>query len=383
MLTLLILYFLALAIQLAYGLFFLPASRRKSGRPGQLPAVSILICAKNEAGNLAAHLPAVLKQTYPGAWEVLVVNDGSEDATADTLGALQNQYPQLRVVTNTGDTRAALPGKKSALDRGIREAHYDWLLLTDADCQPVSTFWLEKMISSAVNQQRDMLLGYGAYSEKPGWLNRFIRWETLHTAMLYFSFAAAGKAYMGVGRNLLYRKALYRSAMEDPEFRKLYASVPSGDDDLLINYVRSRKYAIGSCIDPKAVTVSVPPADFRQWVRQKSRHVSTGKLYPGPIKALLGGYALTHALFWMGWLSFSLSLVAGSAGDPFIRGLIWTGWLLGFLRIGQYYMLHRQWQLRFEERSPKVQTLAGDLLWLGYNIFFSPFIFFRNRKQWK
>ena len=52
----------------------------------------------------------------------------------------------------------------------------------------------------------EVVLGYGAYKKYPGFLNKLIRFETFHTALQYFSYALAGKPYMGVGRNLSYRK---------------------------------------------------------------------------------------------------------------------------------------------------------------------------------
>lgn len=381
MLILLILYLAALAVQLAYGFFFRPARYRTVGSPDHWPGVSILICARNESGNLQKHLPFILEQHYPGPWEVLVVNDRSTDATASCLNALQTASPRLRVVANSESTMAALPGKKSALDRGMRSAQYDWLLLTDADCRPVSNRWLETMTRQAVSGRQDMILGYGAYARKPGWLNRFIRWETLHTAMLYFSFARAGRAYMGVGRNLFLRKALYTEAIDDVEFRKVYSSLPSGDDDLLINYVRSRKHAIGTCSHPEGMTLSRPPAGFGPWIRQKRRHVSTGKLYPGPLKAWLAIYAFSHALFWLGWLALTVSALRGASAIPeyWLAG----AWLAGVFRILFYAFLHRQWARKLEGSPRPPAELSGDFLWLAYNMLLSPFIFFRNRKQWK
>ena len=55
----------------------------------------------------------------------------------------------------------------------------------------------------------EVVLGYGAYHKRPGMLNKLIRFETFHTALQYLSFALAGMPYMGVGRNLSYKKKLF------------------------------------------------------------------------------------------------------------------------------------------------------------------------------
>ncbi|GAB4491255.1 MAG: hypothetical protein OHK0019_11220 [Saprospiraceae bacterium] len=56
--------------------------------------ISIIICARNEAENLRRHLPKILEQEYAGEWEVIVVNDASEDETPAVLQAFlkKNSY---------------------------------------------------------------------------------------------------------------------------------------------------------------------------------------------------------------------------------------------------------------------------------------------------
>src|SRR5690242_4721267 len=182
--------------------FYKPAAREKS----QTHAVSIIICARDEAANLARHLPGVLVQTYPSTHEVIVVNHNSQDETRYLLEEFKKTFKQLQVV-NLEQEAKGIPGKKYPLSIGIKEAKHEIILLTDADCVPASEHWLWKMQDAYTNGV-EVVLGYGAYYKRPGFLNKLIRFETFHTALQYFSLALAGLPYMGVGRNLSYKKGL-------------------------------------------------------------------------------------------------------------------------------------------------------------------------------
>ena len=82
---------------------------------------------------------------------------------------------------------------------------------------------------------KTIILGYGAYEKHKGLLNKLVRFDTFQVAMQYFSFALIGKTYMGVGRNLAYKKSLF---FDNKGFAN-HLHIPSGDDDLFINEVAS------------------------------------------------------------------------------------------------------------------------------------------------
>ena len=120
------------------------------------------------------------------------------------------------------------------------------------------------------NGEKEIVLGYGAYHKCPGMLNKLIRFETFHTALQYLSYALAGVPYMGVGRNLSYKKDLF---IRNKGFSSIN-HIPSGDDDLFINKVATNKN-VAVIIDPDAVTRSVPKTTWSAWLKQKSRHYTT------------------------------------------------------------------------------------------------------------
>ncbi len=320
--TAIVLFFVALAVQVFYYLFFftrLAFAKIPSPRPAERPPVSVILAARNEVHHLKKYLPDILNQQYPD-YEVVVVNHASDDETADFLKEMQHRYPHLKVITIEQDLNF-FHGKKFPLSIGIKSAAHDILLLTDADCRPASPFWIRRM-ASQYDEQTEVVIGYGPYMRKKGFLNRLIRYDTFVVALQYLSFALAGKPYMGVGRNLSYRKSLF---LKNKGFIAHY-HVASGDDDLFINEV-SKQENTRVELSPEAFVYSEPKTTLGEWIRQKRRHLTTGKDYKPQFKLLLGIFSSGLVLYYTGfvWLvilgmqkPLLLWLVAGGAGVRFI-----------------------------------------------------------------
>ncbi|MGZ5134916.1 MAG: glycosyltransferase family 2 protein, partial [Flavitalea sp.] len=185
-----------------------------------------------------------------------------------------------------------IPGKKYPLSMGIKEAKHEIVLLTDADCVPASEFWMHKM-QDGYDEKVEVVIGYGAYNKRPGALNKIIRFETFHSGLQYLSFALCGLPYMGVGRNLSYKKSLF---LNNKGFSSMN-HVPGGDDDLFINLVANKRNT-RVVIDHDAFTLSESKKTFGQWFRQKNRHFTTGKYYKPKHKFLLGLYSISQFLFY-------------------------------------------------------------------------------------
>lgn len=285
---------LVAALQLLYLLMFfsrLALYRKKTSSQQQTHPVSVVVCARDEARHLREHLPALLTQDYPSTHEVLVVNDNSFDDTKYILDEFRRTYRQLHVIELTQEAKL-IPGKKFPLSMGIKSAKHEIVLLTDADCVPATHRWISSM-QSAYDDRTEIVLGYSPYRRQPGLLNRLIRWETYHAALQYLSYALAGIPYMGVGRNLSYRKSLF---MRMKGF-SAHHHIPGGDDDLFVNMAANRRNT-RICIDPDSFMLSEPASQWTQWMRQKQRHYSTGKYYRPAHKILLGLYSLTQFLIW-------------------------------------------------------------------------------------
>jgi glycosyltransferase involved in cell wall biosynthesis len=375
-------FLLSVVLQSGFAFLFLLPKKKKKNIPAASGNItegcSIVICARNEEANLSRFLKDVLQQEYPaGLFEVIVVDDASTDGTAHILTSLQQQFPCLKIVTVLPAEARQLPGKKHALSRGIAMARFDRILLTDADCRPRSPFWLQLMAHEA-NHARSLVLGYGAYEEHRGLLNRFIRWETAHTLMQYISYARAGMAYMGVGRNMLYHKTLLEELRQDKYFNTTYTQLPSGDDDLVVSGMSATAH-VNECLLPGAHTISAAPQTWFAWWRQKTRHVSTGKFYRQKTKFFLGLYAISHSLYWV----LAGLLLAWILACPVHKYQVFAFILLFSLRLILSWITAAVWYRRVGEKKLLLFYPLGDLGWALYNVLLSPYILWKNRQAWK
>jgi len=341
---------------------------------GDRDGISVIICAKNEADNLAANLPLVMSQHYATAtgvplFEVVVVNDHSNDGTEKILSALAEKYPDMLVIDHSAD---AANGKKPAQYSGVLAAKFDQLVFIDADCRPAGPEWLARIAQPLFNGKA-IVAGYGGYDSTPGPLNAFIRWETLHTFLLYSSYIQSGQPYMAVGRNMACSRSIYLQTAAT----ELWNSLPYGDDDLLV--------AIAGTPDNTAAvrhaasfTYTRAKTTLKAWVAQKQRHLSTGKYYKRFTRYLIGEYAVSHALLWVTFLTllcFRHQWLSHNRTHLIVE--------LMAVRCALYYMAWGRTASIINERKLIFFFPCFDLGWMIYNFVFSPFIFFKNKTNWK
>lgn len=288
MLIVLNVFFLAVAVQLTYFLIFLSAFNRKRSSTTSKEPVSIIVCAHDEEENLKELIPKLLGQDYE-SFEVIVVNDRSNDNTYDFLLQETKNDTRLKMV-NVKNTPDHVNSKKYAITLGIRAAANEWILLTDADCRPRSNQWIRSM-TEKFESTAQIVLGFSPYLEKSGFLNLFIRFEAFITALQYLSFASFKNPYMGVGRNLAYRKSLF---LEKKGFNN-FLHVLGGDDDLFVNQHATGKNTRWQ-IAGDSLIFSIPETSWTSFFYQKIRHLSVGKHYKFKHKVLLG---LFHASWFI------------------------------------------------------------------------------------
>lgn len=266
-------------------------TKHQTATPKRIP-VSVIVCAKNEANNVTTLVPLLLEQNYP-QFEIVLIDDASSDTTLEIFEEFEKLHSSIRLV-KVENNEAFWGNKKYALTLGIKAAKHEYLLFIDADCLPASKDWIATM-SSQFTAEKTIVLGYGAYEKKGGsFLNKIIRFETLLTATQYFSWAKLGKPYMGVGRNLAYKRE---------EFFKVrgfidHMKIRSGDDDLFINQAAEKKNT-AVCYIPDSFTYSKPKTSFTDWFIQKRRHVSTAKHYKIFDRNQLGIFYVSQLLFFI------------------------------------------------------------------------------------
>lgn len=295
MLILLLYFFIAVVfIQIFYylGIFGKFAfGKPQSITPKKLP-VSVIVCAKNEEENVKKYIPLLAEQNYPD-FEIVLIDDASSDETLEVFEQFEKQYSNIRLV-KVKNNEAFWGNKKYALTLGIKASSKDYLLFTDADCYPVSKEWITAM-TSQFTMNKTIILGYGGYEKtERSLLNKIIRFETVLTALQYFSWAKTGLPYMGVGRNLAYKKEEFFNVNGFIE----HIQVRSGDDDLFVNQA-ANKANTTIAYTPESFTYSKPKETYKEWFTQKRRHVATANYYKFFDKIQLGLFYISQLLFFL------------------------------------------------------------------------------------
>ena len=201
-------------VQLYWYARFLCAPARKARRDKRLEVrrleehagVSVILCAHNEAYNLSQYLQALLTQDYP-EYEVIVVDNGSEDATREIIESYQVRDSRLRRTFVPIGARIRST-RQLALTLAAKAAKYDYLLFTEADSVPESSHWISAMMNG-FTEGKDVVLGLNAYFAEDHHLNRLMRYDAFFNALRFLGAALCGHPYQGVCRNMALRKSLF------------------------------------------------------------------------------------------------------------------------------------------------------------------------------
>lgn len=259
------------------------SSRRGSGTvtyPGdETPFVSVVIAARNEAEKLPATLSSVLEQAYPHErYEVIVIDDCSEDNTAGIVMEAVSEDPDRIRLVCIEEVPAGWTGKKWALHQGIGRASGEIIVTTDADCL-AGPYWLDRMIAPFVDERHTDLAGgpvdyVGAVDWR--WPRRLLRTEFLSLSLVGGGSIESGMPLMVSAQNMAYRREVYESV--DGHTR--HAEIPSGDDVFLL--FDAHRAGSGACyvFDSDAVVTTHAPGSVTEFYNQRARWVSKGTKYP-------------------------------------------------------------------------------------------------------
>lgn len=344
-----------------YGLSLKNHKRKKALNVASDLKVSIVICAHNEADNLNKFLLSFLAQRNVD-FELIVVNDHSDDDTLSLLKKFEQEYDQLRIVQMEGQKSR---GKKAALRAGIESATHEIILLSDADCRPVDENWAKTMASS-LNDQHKIAIGYSPFEEKNTGINGFARFENVITAFQYFGLGIIGLPYMGVGRNIGYAKSL----MQKMNYFEAHKDILSGDDDLTVQQGLKHTKA-QFVLDPESFVMTQSAETSTQYFKQKQRHYSVSGRYPLNIKIILGIFSLSWAGFYTGiFLMFVFQSFLPAIILLFIR------WVLLFF---SFQLLRNI----FKQRFSLLQLIVFDAVYPFLTGILTIFGLLKTRKNWK
>ncbi len=301
-------------IQLVYYLLIYRApylyERKRDKRPhdsGTLPPVSVIIASKNESENLARFLPAILDQDYPD-FEVIVVNMGSTDETDMVLKTLSLKYSHL-YYTYVPAEAEDVNMKKLALTIGIKAANHDLLLFTEAYCEPASDRWIREFAAEFV-KGNEIVLGFCKLKmAKHIAMRKFILYDNMIQGLKYLSLAILGKPFMGIGRNLAYKKEIF---FEEKGYSSVL-NIDEGEDDLFINRI-ARKNRVGVVVSPESMTQSDVVDNFLTWRALKHKYLYTKQFYKGGSSLIFGFETFSKYLFY-------LSVIAGIVYGVYVGNL--------------------------------------------------------------
>lgn len=341
--------------------FIQPKSR--APRPDILPKVSILIAVRNNASGIARQIQQLSDQEYPN-FEIILINDGSNEEESSDLERICAPYERVRLIRKEKSLEDI--GKRAALHLGIESSSGTYILFTDADCMPISKYWISTMVQTISNPNISIVLGLSPYLKQSGLLNQWIQFETLFAAGNMFAFTKLGRPYMGIGRNMLVQKKLFS---ESDVYDK--APIISGDDDLTINqFSHAKNTAI--CTAEDALVLSSPTTTWQKYMYQKRRHLSAGKYYRFLDQVLLALQSFSHAVFLLSVmlvLVFSVHYFALALSLVLIRSSLL---MIYYLPFAKKLRIPICWH----------QLLKWDALFPLYLLFFSPYIFWKDIKRW-
>lgn len=326
-------------------------------------AISIIIAAKNESKNLIENLPLILNQSYEN-FEVIVVNDGSYDGTKELLDELALTHSNLKPIHLKIEEQYQ-KGKKFALTIGIKATKNEYLLFTDADCKPKSDQWIKHMSEQYLTN--DIILGVAPINTRSNILGSIVSYETFHTAIQYLGYSNRNKTYMGVGRNLGYKKSVF---FENKGFAS-HQHMMSGDDDLFIQKASANK-KVGFCFNTESLMYSNAPSSFGKWVKQKTRHMSTSNEYQFIYKLMLGLYSLSQIIWFTSTVIF---FIVYPKYWYTVIGFIILKWLIQWIIFGKF-------ALKINAKKIAYALPFYDILFSLYLILFGIIKPFIKPKTW-
>jgi len=327
--------------------------------------ISVIIAAKNEASNLKDNLPYILNQDYPN-FEVVVVNDQSEDNSLKVLKTIAKSYKRLKIVNVKLGLKSS---KKNALNEAIKVAQNNYLVFTDADCKPLTQHWLAE-IQASFKTENSVIIGFSPYRKTKGFLNKLIQFETLQTAINYFGFSKLGMTYMGVGRNLAYTKSLFKKL----NGFQSHQHILSGDDDLFVNQATVLAN-FELCLNPKTFVESKPKTTFQSWMDQKRRHITTSSHYKTKIKLSLGFQYFIKLAFWI--LVFPLTIFLEFQND--LQGLFVGIFVLGLML---KMLMNRNVFQKFQTKGLWISQYFLEICLVLFQLYWFMFNLLTPKKTW-
>jgi biofilm PGA synthesis N-glycosyltransferase PgaC len=221
------------------------------------PGVTVLVAAYNEQGSILATLASLDQQDYPAPLEVMVINDGSTDATMTLLAGVN--YPWLHVINLSQNG-----GKANALNEGLKRASHPLTVTLDGDSYLYGNA-LKNLVERFLSDPPNTAAVAGAVLVRNSRLNLVTKvqeWDYFHgiAAIKRLQSLFQG-TLVAQGAFSLYRTDVLRDLSGWPDL--------VGEDIVLTWGILNKGYRVGYCED--AVSFTDAPTTFKQFIRQRQR----------------------------------------------------------------------------------------------------------------
>jgi cellulose synthase/poly-beta-1,6-N-acetylglucosamine synthase-like glycosyltransferase len=243
---------------------------RRQATTGEQPLVSVIVAARNEGKTLPRLLTALTTQLYP-RYEVIVVDDRSNDGTPAVLAHWQQRDVRIRSVRITDEPQGQSP-KIEALKHGVAVANGDVFLFTDADCLLLPT-WIVSMVSLFAPDVA-AVVGYAElYAPNNALIEHIQVFDYFAMMAMLAGATKLGRPIGASGTNIAYRRSAYEQA---GGFEALPLDVISDDMSLLQRVLDHTACRVAFCDDPQAVVRSAAVPTVKQFIDQRLRWFAGG-----------------------------------------------------------------------------------------------------------
>ncbi|GAB6281947.1 MAG: glycosyltransferase [Ignavibacterium sp.] len=267
----------------------------------EMPFISIIVAAKNEEKNIPALIKSLDEQYYPEEkYEVIIVDDNSTDNTFNITNSLIVNKTNFRIIKS--DNKKIF-GKRGALQKGIENSVYNYILITDADCEPQNN-WLISF-ANVFNKGFNFAYGIAPFYQSNNLINKISCYENFRNSILSFAFSKLNLPYTATSRSIGFSKDTFFNLNG---YFNTIDSV-SGDDDLLLKEAVKNKIQIGLIVNCDSFVFSKTKTNIKDYLHQRARHLTSSSHYLLKQKFILAVWHLINLLSLLSIFFVSINLI--------------------------------------------------------------------------
>jgi cellulose synthase/poly-beta-1,6-N-acetylglucosamine synthase-like glycosyltransferase len=258
------------------------------------PFVSVIISARNEQEHIGQCLRLLCQQNYPSdKFEIILIDDNSTDTTLSVARQFAALHDKVLIMQNNTDSRWK-SSKKEALKKAIPHAKGNIILMVDADCSPPPN-WMKTM-TSLYDTTIGLIAGFSPQVSNTNFLwHNFLIIDSMAAAVVAAGSMGWNRGITCTGRNLSFRIQTFQDI---DGYNSLPDSV-SGDDDFLLQHVAKSDWHIKYALKKDTIIPAQGPNNFFEFIKQKQRHLSSGKFYPTGNQAGFAFFHLSNYVLWV------------------------------------------------------------------------------------